>query len=393
MNVTRYKCSILAVDDDPSVLAVVARQLAGDFDIWTAQTIEHARAYLGQRSFDIVLCDLTLPDGSGLELLDWVLRTAPRTARVLISGTGRIQDAVDAINHCQVHRIVLKPWRAEDLLKTLRSVSRTLLLERSHEQLLEDMRKMNEELEQRVQSRTLELERANFQLHQQRLELEQANEQLRQKTQQLEIANRQLQANKLELEEVNRQLKLQQEELKKLATTDELTGIWNRREIEKIARNELERRHRCPTPVALILIDADHFGQINRDYSLTAGDQVLRWLTGILQSSIRTTDHLGRVGGEEFMIVAPHADAEGAEKLAERLRANVEASHTIYRDEQGNNHVLRLTISLGVAVVESDTFTDFDRLRALAADAEKEAKAAGRNRVVLRVLRAAAPVL
>src|SRR4051812_42954415 len=91
MNVTRYKCSVLAVDDDPAILAILAAQLGPEFDVVTACTGEQARAVLAQRSMDIVLSDLQLPDESGLQLLDWVRRTVPRTARVLLTGTASLQ--------------------------------------------------------------------------------------------------------------------------------------------------------------------------------------------------------------------------------------------------------------------------------------------------------------
>jgi diguanylate cyclase (GGDEF)-like protein len=339
MNVTRYKCSVLAIDDDPAVLAVLAAQLGADFEVVTAASAEQGRAVLAQRSFDIVLSDLRLPDENGLDLLDWVRRTVPRTARVLLTGAARMEDAVDAINHSQVHRLVLKPWRSEDLLQTLRTISRALLLERSHEQLLDELRRLNLELEQRVHTRTLELAQALLQLQQK---------------------------NQL---------------LEKMAATDALTGLPNRRAIDRIARTELQRRTRLPTPIALIVIDADHFGQVNRDYSLTAGDQVLVWLAGIMQSSIRASDSLGRVGGEEFLVVAPGTDLPGAEVLGERLRANVEASHTVYA-----GHTIRMTISLGVAVADGNTPVSYEQLREIAAEAEKEAKGTGRNKVVTRLI-------
>ena len=148
---------------------------------------------LARRSVDIVLTDLQLPGETGLVLLDWVRRTTPRTFRVLISGTARLEDAVDAINQTQVHRIVLKPWRSEDLLQTLRAAARALLLERSHEQLLDELRKLNLELEQRVTERTQELESALGQLQQK---------------------------NQL---------------LEKMALTDPLTGLPNRRAAKQIA--------------------------------------------------------------------------------------------------------------------------------------------------------------
>jgi diguanylate cyclase (GGDEF)-like protein len=339
MNVTRYKCSVLAIDDDPAVLGVLVRQLATDFEVATAETIEQGRAVLVRRSFDIVLADLRLPDGSGLELLDWVRRTVPRTARVLLTGTARMEDAVDAINHSQVHRLVLKPWRAEDLLQTLRTISRGLLLERSHEQLLDELRRLNMELEQRVHTRTLELE--------------QALTQLQQKNQLLE----------------------------KMAATDPLTGLPNRRAIDRIARTELQRRVRLPAPFALVMIDADHFGRVNKCYSQTAGDHVLVWLAGVFQSSIRSSDSVGRVGGEEFLVVAPGTDIGGADVLAERLRTSVEAAHTAY-----NGHAIRMTISLGVAVADPGAPVGYEQLRECAAEALKAAKEGGRNRSVIQVI-------
>ena len=350
MNVSRYKCSVLAIDDDAGVLAVLAAQLAADFEVVTAATAGQGRALLAQRSFDIVLCDLRLPDESGLNLLDWVRRTVPRTARVLLTGAARMEDTVDAINHSQVHRLVLKPWRAEDLLQTLRTIARQLLLERSHEQLLDEMRKLNLELEQRVHTRTLELEQANLQLQQK---------------------------NQL---------------LEKMAATDTLTGLPNRRAIERIARMELQRRSRLPAPIALVMIDADHFGQVNREYTHAAGDQVLVWLAGVMQGSIRASDSLGRWAGEEFFVIAPGTDLGGAEVLGDRLRANVEAGQTLYTDSKSQTHTIRMTISVGVAVADANTPISYEQLRDVAMEAEREAKHTGRNKVVTRVV-AAPPVV
>ena len=350
MNVTRYRCSVLAVDDEPAVLAILAAQLGADFEVITAKSAERARVILAERSVDVVLSDLTLPDESGLDLLDWVRRTVPRTARVLLTGTARMEDAVDAINHSQVHRLVLKPWRAEDLLQTLRTISRALLLERSHEQLLDELRKLNLELEQRVHTRTLELEQVLLQLQQK---------------------------NQL---------------LEKMAATDPLTSLPNRRAIDRIARTEMQRRVRLPAPVAIVMIDADHFGQVNKIYSQTAGDQVLVWLAGLFQSSIRASDSVGRIGGEEFLVVAPATDVPGAEVLAERLRTTVEASQTVYTDRENRNHTIKMTVSLGVAVADTTTPAGYEQLREIAAEAMKEAKESGRNRAVIRVV-ASPPVV
>ena len=339
MNVTRYKCSVLAVDDDPAILAILAQQLANDFEVITACSAGQARSVLAQRTADILLTDLHLSDETGLQLLDWVRRSSPRTARVLLSGTARLEDAVDAINHTQVHRLVLKPWQSEDLLQTLRATARGLLLERSHEQLLDELRTLNGELEQRVTARTRELEAALTQIGQKNQILE------------------------------------------KMALTDPLTQLSNRRAIDLIARKELLRRTRTPAPIAIGLIDADHFKNVNTAYLQTGGDHVLAWLAKTLNESIRAADTLGRVGGEEFMVVAPGTDAAGAGVLAERLRANVANTGTEY-----NGQRIQVTISLGFAVADSGSPAGYDQLREIAAEALKQAKETGRNRSVVRAI-------
>ncbi|MFO0821837.1 MAG: diguanylate cyclase [Gemmataceae bacterium] len=337
MNVTRYKCSILLVDDDANVLSVLAAQLANDFDVMTASTAAQARAMLAKRSVDMILSDLRLPDESGISLLEWVRRTAPRTSRILLTGTARLEDAADAINQTQVHRLILKPWRGEDLLQSLRAAARGLLNERSNDQLLDELRKLNMELEQRVIDRTRELEVALGQVQQKNAMLE------------------------------------------KMALTDPLTGLPNRRAIDLIAKRELLRRTRTPSAMTLVMVDADHFKNINTLYLHPGGDHVLIWLAGMLQNAIRNADSLGRIGGEEFLVVAPSTDIIGAEKLAERLRSSVEAGKTNY-----NGHEIKITISLGLAVCDVGVNPTYDTLRDLAAEAVKEAKDTGRNRAVIR---------
>jgi diguanylate cyclase (GGDEF)-like protein len=333
----RACCSVLIVDDEPAVLALLSGQLGQEFEVATACSADQAKRLLIEQHADIILTDLQLADSSGIQLLDWVHRHAPRTARILLTGTARVEDAADAINCCRIHRLVLKPWRAEDLLTTLRSVARSLLLENSHEQLLDEYRRLNLELEKRVADRTSELEQA---LH---------------------------------------QLQMKNQILEKMALTDPLTGLPNRRAIELLARKELLRRTRTPGPIAFGLVDADRFKQINSDYLLSGGDHVLVWLAQVLQSSIRASDALGRVGGEEFMVVAPSTDYSGAESLGERLRSTVADSETSF-----NGSSIRLTVSAGLAVAPSGHTVGYEQLRETAAAALAEAKATGRNRTIVR---------
>jgi diguanylate cyclase (GGDEF)-like protein len=134
------------------------------------------------------------------------------------------------------------------------------------------------------------------------------------------------------------------------------------------------------------MVDADHFGQVNKDHSQAGGDKVLEWLAGIFLASVRASDSVGRVGGEEFLVVAPATDVTGAETLAERLRSNVETSET-----EHNGNAIRMTLSLGVAVADACTATTYKDLYDAAADGLKAAKHGGRNKAVVRLL-AAPPV-
>lgn len=339
MNVTRYRCSVLAVDDDPAILALLTAQLAADFEVVPACTVDQARGVFARRSIDIVISDLHLPDESGLVLLDWARRASPRTARLLLTGAARLEDAVDAVNQAQVHRLLLKPWRGPDLVQTLQAMGRGLLLERSHEELLDELRRLNQELEQRVTDRTRQLEVALAQIEQKNRILEQ------------------------------------------MALTDPLTQLSNRRAIDLIARKELLRRVRTPSPIAVGMIDADHFGQVNKTYTQVGGDHVLAWLAKVLNDAIRASDSLGRVGGEEFMVVAPETDASGAAGLGERLRSQVEAAATQY-----NGQTIRMTVSIGFATAAADTPAGYEQLHEAAAAALKEAKDTGRNRCVVRAV-------
>jgi len=338
MPVERHRCVILLVDDEPAILAMLALQLGDEFDLLTACSVEQARSVINRQTVDIVLTDLQLDDGSGINLLEWVKQASPRSARVLLSGTARVEDAAEAINRALVHRLLLKPWRPVDLLDNVRSVARSLLLERSHERLLDDYRTLNQGLEDRVASRTAELAQA---------------------LQQLELKN---------------------QFLEKMALTDTLTGMPNRRAIELIARKELLRRTRTPSPVTLALIDADHFKAINSKYFFGGGDHVLMCLARILQVTIRGSDSVGRIGGEEFLVVAPYTDAAGAESLGERLRLAVLQNPPVYQGQS-----IALTVSVGVSVAEAGTLLGYEALRELAAGALVEAKAAGRNRSLLKV--------
>jgi diguanylate cyclase (GGDEF)-like protein len=161
------------------------------------------------------------------------------------------------------------------------------------------------------------------------------------------------------------------------AVTDELTGLANLRALHSILESELERSRRFGAPLALVMVDLDHFKQINDEHGHQQGDEVLELVADVLREFSRDIDTPARYGGEELAIVLPETDSEGAEQLAERIREAVDNLEVPRVDGEG---VLHLQASFGVAAVPENA-SDREALIAAADAALYRAKRAGRNRV------------
>ncbi len=161
-----------------------------------------------------------------------------------------------------------------------------------------------------------------------------------------------------------------------LAVSDEQTGLYNVRHFRDRLSAELARAVRYNTPLSVIMLDVDHFKQVNDRYGHLFGDLVLKQIAGILQQQIRDTDLAARYGGEEFVVVLPAATEAAALEAAERLRASVAAAPL------GNAEIREpITISLGVATYPGRNIHDMDDLVKAADSALYRAKDAGRNAV------------
>lgn len=167
------------------------------------------------------------------------------------------------------------------------------------------------------------------------------------------------------------------EELRRLVSTDSLTGVSSRRAFIEQARDTLDRASRRGEPVALMIMDLDHFKSINDNHGHPAGDQALVRFAELCRHVLRDEDIIGRTGGEEFAVVLRGAEKEQAGRLAESLRRHVETStiNTSVGD-------LRLSVSIGVAM-PAEGERSLNRLLKRADDALYAAKRAGRNRVEL----------
>ena len=164
-----------------------------------------------------------------------------------------------------------------------------------------------------------------------------------------------------------------------LATTDALTGVANRRNLLETGLRELGRARRSQRPTSLLVLDIDHFKQINDRFGHAAGDAVLAALACALQEQLRPSDLLGRIGGEEFAVLLPETVLPKAALVAERLRAAAETVSTEF-----DGHVIRMTVSIGAALVAHEA-ADLSSALAAADRALYRAKHLGRNRTVCSV--------
>jgi diguanylate cyclase (GGDEF)-like protein/PAS domain S-box-containing protein len=167
-----------------------------------------------------------------------------------------------------------------------------------------------------------------------------------------------------------------EEQLYLLANTDELTGVYNRRYFFEIIRQCWELAIRYGHPLSFLMLDIDHFKRINDLYGHGNGDTVLKNICGLVSESIRTVDFFARLGGEEFGILLPETEIEGAVNMAERIRTTIE-QQAVFSFEDNR---VSITVCIGVASLNTD-IRDIDTLLKSADNALYRAKRSGRNRI------------
>ncbi|MRX10034.1 diguanylate cyclase [Pseudoduganella sp. FT25W] len=165
-------------------------------------------------------------------------------------------------------------------------------------------------------------------------------------------------------------------ELEMLATTDDLTGLHNRRSLLHRLKFETARAKRFRSPLSAVMIDLDHFKKINDEHGHAVGDQVLTSLGKLLRENVRVIDIPGRYGGEELCVILPSTPLEGACKFAETLRAKIEA-----QVHYAGTLPVHVTASLGVGSFDHMEIADAESLLRQADTALYRAKHGGRNRV------------
>ncbi|MBI3179124.1 MAG: diguanylate cyclase [Deltaproteobacteria bacterium] len=167
-------------------------------------------------------------------------------------------------------------------------------------------------------------------------------------------------------------------ELEALSVTDDLTGLYNHRAMQQRLRDEFLRAQRYNDPLSLLMIDLDHFKEINDKSGHLFGDQVLIQLAKLLRKAVRETDFVARYGGEEFLVILPQTHFSGCLPVAERVWRSV-AEHEYVAEKNKT----RVTVSVGVSFFPNKNVATVEQLLHSADQALYQAKREGRNRICL----------
>lgn len=165
------------------------------------------------------------------------------------------------------------------------------------------------------------------------------------------------------------------------STTDPLMGIGNRRFMKKRLQSEFHRAQRYGHPLALIMIDIDHFKKVNDQCGHLVGDSVLKNIARLIVDTVRDSDIVCRYGGEEIVVILPHTEGQAGVTVAEGLRTKIETTDIASEDDTGNCGAIRITASFGVSAICSE----IDSVHTLLGQADKAlyfAKKLGRNRTM-----------
>jgi len=310
---------VLAVDDDPvSLRLLVAHLESVGYEVATARNGKEALNVTVQWNPQMVITDWMMPEMDGLELCKYLRKTETGRNLYILILTGRAAEEERIVEAFEAGAddYIAKPFSPKLLLARTRPGVRVIELQAKNERHLRDKQQKNAKLE---------------------------------------IAKRRL---------------------REMAMTDALTEIPNRRYAMKRLEKEWANSSRVRSAMSVIILDIDHFKLVNDDYGHDVGDTVLWSTAQAINKSLRRGDTCARIGGEEFLVICPNTGAEGAEQLAERIRASVEENH--FKGADFPSHV---TVSLGVGY-RTTGILSIDQLMKMADQAVYQAKRTGRNRVV-----------
>ncbi len=432
---------VLLVDDDPNVLAGLRRQLGHRFDVTTAESGGQAvelvtAAQTAGAPFAVMVCDMHMPGQTGIETVELVRAVSPDTSCIMLTGDADQKTAIAAINRGHIFRFYAKPCAAEQVGEGIAAGLEHFQLHAAERRLAENEERWRLALEavgdgawdwdpgsgrmifsegwRRMLGAMAEPIAPHESEWWDRIHPDDAarvafdiDRLLRAEKSPLSSEHRLrladggygwflargavlyhgpdgwptrvigTHADISERKRMEEALARQADELRLLATTDALTGLWNRRRFLEQADEELARARRYGRPLSLVMIDIDFFKRVNDSFGHDGGDAVLRWFSDCLRRCLRKTDFLGRLGGEEFSALLPETDADGAVLVAETLREAVAAQPAMLPD----GRTIPVTASFGVSQTTESGRDKVSDVLCRADEALYAAKHGGRNRV------------
>ena len=434
---------VLLIDDDPIVLSALSRYLHSRYDVVTAMSgalaVQAARQALQESApFSVAVCDMRMPGMDGIQTLKEIQAVDPTVVGIIMTGDSDPSIAINALNSGKIFRFYAKPFVRETFLSGIADGIHQNRLQQAERNLAENEERWRLALEAvgdgvwdwdnrtndtffsrgwwrmlnvydrvgmapviewwtRVHPDDAKTLKAKIDLildgrdstlnceHRMRchdgtyrwflvrgvvLFHDENGQALRTIGTHTDITMHR------QMEDL---LRSQAQELTILATTDALTGLMNRRCFLEKAEEELQRSVRYKRHMALIMVDIDFFKKVNDTYGHAMGDVVLRRVTETLSLNMRSTDALGRLGGEEFALLLPESTDASARVVAEGLRKKVEDSEIIL----DNGVRINITASFGIASANPESPGETVTSILSRADAALySAKQSGRNRVV-----------
>jgi two-component system, cell cycle response regulator len=317
---------ILVVEDDPDQRDLIRETLQDHFGAETVTCAEGGHEVLGWdlTKFDAILTDFNLPDISGMDFLRAILQRCDRPV-IVVTGENVRQTASLAIRAGAYDYIV----KAGDYLFTI-----PLIVEKNVE--------------------AWKVKQENRRLH----------EQQQQASREISIKNQ--------------QLKESLQKLEQMAATDPLTGLYNRRHFGEVLERYFAEAQRYGKDLACVMCDLDGYKKLNDTMGHQFGDKILQVTAKIITWNLRVMDVAARYGGDEFVILLPHASSELARNVGERIHAQF-----TFQMKSLIPAELPLSISMGIASVQHNRPANSDQLVAVADEALYEAKHGGKNRTVI----------
>lgn len=322
----QYRYNIIAVDDEPGILNSLRRVFHNEPVTYNCATsgLEALEMLQDLHDVAVIISDQRMPQMNGAEFLARASILAPDAIKILLTAYSDFESTINAVNEGGATHFLLKPWNDAQLLQIVREAVSFY-----------DAKRQN-------------------------------------------IRNQEIiKAQNIQLTEMLKDLSDKNAALERLAVTDPLTNLYNRRCLYETLDAEISRIQRYGGNLSILLYDIDHFKQVNDTWGHDAGDAVLQTVAAVTSKFLRSTDFASRYGGEEFVLLLRETDMPEAKKTAERLRQLIAEAVT----KLASNTCIQVTVSIGVAWFQKD-FTK-DIVLKHADEAMYMAKETGRNRVVV----------